>query len=207
MHCFVLEPRTPRLAQVHVAVTFIPIIDRNFAARFLSMPVRVSLYSLTCTHAAYALSHYQVHFLVGVHFDAFKDSTKKPTPMGKKQPRRSSVMIDSNKTNDNEWYLFSKHLSEEVLENFEIPERVSALCTRLLLVLISNTQCFRFRLAFCFTYARLASAFVTPNDAQVVLINLGNGHVTDAVPVEGSEIWSITGAPDLPAVSQSVDIA
>ena len=43
------------LHQVHVAVTFIPIIDRNYAARFVSMPVRIDLAScpvpgLTNTH-------------------------------------------------------------------------------------------------------------------------------------------------------------
>ena len=73
---------------------------------------------------------------MGVHFDAFKDSTAKPTPMGKKQPRRSrysSATMDSPKIDEtDEWYLFSKNLSEEVLDNFDIPDRVSAFFTHIL---------------------------------------------------------------------------
>ena len=43
--------------------------------------------------------------------------------------------------------------------------------------------------------------YITPTALQVVLINLGSGNVTNAVCPAGTEIWSIPGVPDLPAVS------
>ena len=84
----------------------------------------------------------QFHFLMGVHFDAFKDKKRGSETPGKEPQRRTSLDPDTAaRTARKEWVMFAKHLRSEIAEEFEVPDNVSARdATRLKSVLLTTLK-------------------------------------------------------------------